>query len=34
MCLSGSVDEGTKVAAEDEVVGVDDGRTCHRKGAQ
>lgn len=32
MCLSGSVDEGRKVAAEAEVVGVGDG-TCRREGA-
>ena len=34
MCLSGSVVEGRKVAAETEVVGVGDGRTCRRRGAQ
>ena len=36
MCLSGSVGEGRKAAAEAEAgaVGVGDGGTCRRKGGQ
>ena len=34
MCLSGSVGEGRKVAAEAGVVGAEDGGTCRRKGGQ